>query len=275
MASSLDKLAGNLCETNGVKCNSCRNDSMDMKTTISSEYKALFECKKCKSKKIKQFSGIQLKESFDSTSKYWCDDEKFRLLLRKGVYPYEYIDSWEKFNKGKLPPKKAFYSRLNMKGISDEDYKHAQQVWGIMKKKTLGCYHDMYLKTDVLLLADVFEKFRDTRFQQYKLDPAHFYSAPGLAWKAALKITGIELELLTDIGILLMFEKGICGGITQAVKRYCKGNNKYMGDLFKPEELSKFLQYLDANSLYGWAMCLKLPTKGFKWVKNVGVFAAD
>ena len=107
MALSLDKFAGNLCETNGVKCNSCRNDGMDMKTTISSEYKALFECKKCKSKKVKQFSGIQLKESFDSTSKYWCDDEKFRLLLRKGVYPYEYIDSWEKFNEDTLPPKKS------------------------------------------------------------------------------------------------------------------------------------------------------------------------
>ena len=133
MASSLDKLAGNLCETNSVKCNSCRNDSMDMKTTISSEYKALFECKKCKSKKVKRFSGIQLKKSFDSTNKYWCDDEKFRLLLRKGVYPYEYIDSWEKFNEGKLLPKKAFYSRLNMKSIRDEDYKHAQQVWGIME----------------------------------------------------------------------------------------------------------------------------------------------
>ena len=272
MASSLGKLSGNLCEASGVKCNNCRNDGMDMKTTIPSEYKALFECKKCKSNKIKQFSGIQLKESFDSTSKYWCDDEKFRLLLRKGVYPYEYIDSWEKFNEHKLPPKKVFYSRLSMKGISDEDYKHAQQVWGIMEKKTLGCYHDMFLKTDVLLLADVFEKFRDTCLQQYKLHPAHFYTALGSAWKATLKITGIELELLTDIDMLLMFEKGIRGGITQAVKRYCKANNRYMGILFKPEELSKFLQYLDANNLYGWAMCLKLPTKGFKWVKNVGFF---
>ena len=144
-----------------------------------------------------------------------------------------------------------------------------------MEKKTLGCYHDMFLKTDVLLLADVFEKFRDTCLQQYKLHPAHFYTALGSAWKATLKITGIELELLTDIDMLLMFEKGICGGITQAVKRYCKANNRYMGGLFKPEELSKFLQYLDANNLYGWAMCLKLPTKGFKWVKNVGFFTAD
>ena len=107
LASSLDKLAGNLCETNVVTCNSCRNDSMNMKTTISSEYKALFECNKCKSKKVKQFSGVQLKETFDSTSKYWCDNEKFRLLLRKAVYPYEYIDSWEQLNEGKLPPKKS------------------------------------------------------------------------------------------------------------------------------------------------------------------------
>ena len=140
---------------------------------------------------------------------------------------------------------------------------------------TLGDSHDVYLATDVLLLADVFETFRDTCLQHYKLDPAHFYTAPGLAWKTALKISGIELELLTDIDMLLMFEKGIRGGITQAVKRYGKANNKYMVDLFKPEELSKFLQYLDANNYYGWAMCLKLPTKGFKWVKDVGVFTAD
>ena len=113
-----------------------------------------------------------------------------------------------------------------------------------MEKKTLGCYHDMNLKTDVLLLADVFEKFRDTCLQQYKLDPAHFYAAPGLAWKAALKVTGIELELLTDIDMLLMFEKGIRGGITQAVKRYCKANNKYMDDLFKPENLASFYSTL-------------------------------
>ena len=110
-----------------------------------------------------------------------------------------------------------------------------------MEKKNLGCFHDMYLKTDVLLLADVFETFRDTCLQHYKLDPAHFYTVPGLAWKVALKISGFELELLTDIDMLLMFEKGIRRGITQAVKRYCKANNKYMGDLFKPEELCKFL----------------------------------
>ena len=108
-------------------------------------------------------------------------------MTRKGVYPYEYIDDWKKFEETSLPPKDAFYSRLSMKGISDHDYVHAQQVWNTMEKKTLGCYHDTYLKTDVLLLADVFETFRDTCLKNYKLDPAHFYTAPGLAWQAFLK----------------------------------------------------------------------------------------
>ena len=104
-------------------------------------------------------------------------------MMPKGVYPYEYMDGWKKFKETSLPPEDAFYSRLNMKGISDQDYEHAQQVWNIMKKETLGCYHDTYLKTDVLLLADVFEIFRDTCLKHYKLDPEHFYTAPCLAWQ--------------------------------------------------------------------------------------------
>ena len=121
-----------------------------------------------------------------------------------------------------------------------------------MIEKTLGSYHDVYLNTDVLLLADIFENFRDTCLKHYKLDPAHFYTAPGLAWVAALKLTKIKLELLIDYDMLLMFEKGIRGGITQAVHRYAKVNNKYIGDLYNPEEESSYLQYLDANNLYGW-----------------------
>ena len=139
---------------------------------------------------------------------------------------------------------------------------------------TLGDYHDAYLATDVLLLADVFENFRDVCLQNYKLDPAHFYTAPGLAWQAALKYTGVKLELLTDYDMLLMFEKGIRGGITQAVRRYAKANNKYMGELYKPDDERSYLQDLDANNLYGWAMSEALPTHGFKWVKNVEEFTA-
>ena len=230
------------------------------------------------------------------------EEEHFKLMRRKGVYPYEYMDSWEKFEETELPPKEAFYSKLNMKGISDKDYEHAQKVWRSMyregPKRTLGDYHDLYLMTDVLLLADVFETFRETCLKHYKLDPAHFYTAPGLAWKAALKHAAeyceheddagnfkkrrdcdkcpneFRLELLMDIDMLLMFEQGIRGGITQAVKRYVKANNKYMSD-YDSEQLSIFLQYLDANNLYGWGMIQKLPTHGFKWVKKVEEFTPE
>ena len=153
-----------------------------------------------------------------------------------------------------------------MRGISDEDYEHAQKVWKEFSMKNLGEYHDLYLKTDIILLTNVFETFRDTCLQHYKLNPALFYILPGLAWQACLMKTGIKLELLTDPNMLLMFERGIQGGITQAVHRYAKANNKYMGNKFNHEETSRFLQYLDANNLYGWAMSQPLPTGGFKWV---------
>ena len=206
--------------------------------------------------------------------KFYAKDDIFKLMRRKSVYPYEYMDSWERFEETQLPPKEAFYSKLNMKGISEKDYKHAQKVWDSMEEKTLGSYHDTYLKTDVLLLADVFETFRNTCLEHYQLDHAHFYTAPGLAWKAALKQTGVELELLRDIDMLLMFEEGIRGGITQAVKRYAKANNKYMPE-HDEESPSVFLQYLDANNLYGWAETQKLPTHGFRWVKYVEDFTKE
>ena len=118
----------------------------------------------------------------------------------------------------------------------------------------------------MVLLGKVYEAFRVTCLKHYKLDPTHFYTSPGLAWKACLKHTGIKLELLTDPDMLLMFEWGIKGGITQAVRKYASANNKYMGDKFNPESESSYLQYLDANNLYGCAMSQPLPTGGFKWV---------
>ena len=206
---------------------------------------------------------------------FYKEEGVFKLMRRKGVYPYEYMDSWDRFEETKLPAKEAFYSRLNMKGISDRDYERAEQVWYTMREKTLGGYHDVYLRTDVLLLADVFETFRETCLEHYKLDPAHFYTAPGLTWQAALKYTGQTLELLTDVDMLLMFERGIRGGISQTVHRYAKANNKYMGDLYASEEESSFLQYLDANNLYGWAMVQKLPTGKFKWMGDLEQFTAE
>ena len=193
------------------------------------------------------------------------DHNKFELLLRKGVYPYEYMDSWKRFNEESLPDKESFDSELNKEGITDEDYAHAQKVWDTLNIKNLGDYHDLYVQSDTALLADVFESFRDKCLEIYELDPAHFFSAPGLAWQACLKKTQVKLELLTDNGMLLMFEEGIRGGMCQATHRYAKANNKYMRDHDKNKDLS-YLEYLDANNLYGWAMSQKLAIRNFKWI---------
>ena len=133
-----------------------------------------------------------------------------------------------------------------------------------MKMKNLEDYNNLYNRVDVLLLADVFENFRDICIKNYNLDPAHYYTAPGLAWDAALKVTKVELELLSDIDILLMVEKGIRGGVSMISNRYGKANNKYMGDRFDDKEPSKYITYLDANNLSGSAMSKPLPTHGFK-----------
>ena len=193
--------------------------------------------------------------------------KQYELLVKKGIYPYEYMSEWEKFKETKLPPKEAFYSKLNMAGVKDEDYEHAKKVWKEFEIKNLDEYHDLYLKTDVILLANVFEAFRDVCLNNYGLDPAHFYMAPGLAWKACLKKTRIRLELPLDPDMLLMFERGIRGGITQSVHRWARANNPYMGSKFNPNEKTNYLQYLDANNLYGWAMSQPLPMGGFKWVE--------
>ena len=135
--------------------------------------------------------------------------KQYELLVKKGIYPYEYVTEWNKFKETKLTPKEAFYSKLNMIGVSSENYEHACKVWNEFKIKNLGEYHDLYLKTDVILLANVFEAFREVCLENYGLDPAHFYTAPGLAWKASLKKTKVRLELLLDPDMLLMVERGI------------------------------------------------------------------
>ena len=176
------------------------------------------------------------------------------------------MSSWDKFEESQLPPIEAFYSSLNMANVSEGDYQQAQKVWKEFGIRNLGDYHDLYLRTDVILLANVFEAFRDTCLEHYKLDPAHFYKSPGLAWKACLRKTRVRLELLTDPDMLLMFERGIRGGITQAVHRYASANNLCMNSEFNPSEESSYLQYLNANNLYGWAMSQSLPTGRFRWV---------
>ena len=152
---------------------------------------------------------------------------KFVLLLRKGFYPYEYMDSWEKIDENTLQLKEAFYSNLNLEDISNDHYAHAQKVWDVFEINNLE-YHDLYVRSDTLLVADVFENFRNMCLDIYGLDPTYFVSAPGLAWQACLEKTGVKLELITDYDMLLMIEKGIRCGICQARNRYAKANNKYM-----------------------------------------------
>ena len=207
--------------------------------------------------------------------------EETSLLKQKGFYPYEYIDSVERFKENKLPDISKFYSTLKQEGISEEEYKHAQNVWNTYNCNTLKDYHNLYLKTDVLLLADAFEQFRDFFLQYHQIDPCYCFSAPGLTWQCGLKYTGIELELLTDYDMLQMFEKGIRGGFSgvlgsRHVKAYNNTPNYRDGNrILDDNEINKFkknggnyLLYLDANNLYGWAMSQKLPTKDFKWEED-------
>ena len=207
-------------------------------------------------------------DDFVNTKEIFRD--KIDLLTRKGVYPYDYVSTIKKFDETQLPPQKEFYSKLNDEDITDDEYQHALNVWKTFGCKNIRDYHDLYLKSDVLLLADVFENFRSTCLYHYNLDPAHYYTSPGLAWDACLKETGQELQLLHEYDMLMMFERGIRGGISHISKRYAEANNTYM-DNYDPDKPSSFIQYLDANNLYGWAMSQPLPTNGFKWMKNLTV----
>ena len=206
----------------------------------------------------------ELIKRFASTYEFCNKDlNKFILLLRKGVYPFEYMGNWERFNETSLPNKESFYSNLNMENIDDIDYRHGNNVFKIFKLENQGEYHDLYVQSDTLLLADVFENFRNKCLEVYELDPAHFLPLPGLAWQACLKKTNTELELLTNYDMPLMLEEGIRGGICRSLHRYVKANNKYKKNYNKNKE-SSHIQYLDANNLYGWAMSQKLPVNNFK-----------
>lgn len=201
------------------------------------------------------------RSDFRHTSKYFAGDE-LDLMLRKGIYPYEYIDGFNKLRETELPPKESFGSTLGsgeiigsgdeMKPteITDTDYAHAQKVYEKFGCKDLADYTELYCKSDVLLLADVWEAFVNVCLKKYKLDPSHYITAPSLFNDAMLKMTGVKLELLTDSDKYLFFEEGIRGGVSTIMGRYAKANNKYM-DGYNPEVPSSYIQYLDANNLYG------------------------
>ncbi|KAJ8910948.1 hypothetical protein NQ315_014954 [Exocentrus adspersus] len=204
---------------------------------------------------------------FFETKKHFPDQIKFDLMRQKGVFPYNFVDSLDKLNYNGLPSRNDFYDKLNDEDVSELDYRRAEKVWTLFNCKTLGDYSDVYLKSDVLLLCDVFENFRKICLKTYKLDPAHYFTAPGLAWDAMLKLTQINLELLTDIDMIHMLKKGIRGGISQCSERKHVANNMFVPN-YNSEEPSSFIAYLDATNLYGHSMSQLLPTGGFTWVNE-------
>lgn len=193
------------------------------------------------------------------------DYNKISLMTTKGIYPYDYITSFDKMNDSKLPDKRYFYSKLYDSECTDEEYKQAQNVWKTFNCKTFLDYHNLYLKSDVLLLADVWESFRITCYENYGLDCTYYFTAPGLSFDAMLKHTKINLQLLTDIEMYEFCESGIRGGLSQISTRHAVANNKYISKKYDDKKDDSYIVYLDANNLYGWAMSQALPYANFKW----------
>ena len=218
MSSSLSKLVDNLSE--GIHSNKCVDCNSCLDYIKIKNKKLLLKCFNCNAYYIKKINKDLIKKFKNTYSFRNNDIDKFVLLLRKGLYPYEYVDNWERFSEISLSSNEDFYSNLNMEDVNDIDYRHANNVFKRFELENLGQYHDLYVQSDTLLLADVFENFRGMCIKEYELDPAHFLSLPGLAFEACLKKSNIKLELLTGYDMLLMVEEGMRGGICHSIPRY-------------------------------------------------------
>ena len=219
----------------------------------------------------KERSKWVLRDNWQSNLRYSSKNDIIKtekcldLLTEEGVYPYDYMNAFEKFNDEQLPSKEQFYSRLTEEDITNDDYNKAKKVWKHFDSKNLGEYHDLYLKTDVLLLTDVFENFRDMCLSYYGLDPVYHYTLPNFAFDAMLKLTGIEIDLVYNQEMYEMIEAGLRGGMTQTTCKKVEANNKYMGSDYDSGKESSYINYLDANNLYGLSMIHKLPYRSLKW----------
>ena len=206
---------------------------------------------------------------FSQRNPYVSNDEDLDLLAEKGAYPYDYFTSIDKFREKQLPPKEAFYSNLTESNIEDDEYERALKIWEHFGIRNLGQYHDLYLRTDVLLLTGVFEKIRDLCLEYYGLGPANKFTLPNFAWDSMLLKTGVEIGPITDKEMYEMIEKGLRGGMCQVSHKEAKANNKYMMDDYNANRPSHYINYLDANNLYGLAMSMKLPIGKLKWIKKI------
>ena len=264
MNDSLERLVDNLSEINKCKCHNESLKSIKVTYGKSNNRKIIrTTCKFCKSRQDQQHHRLTSKLPNTFTL---CRNniEKFLLLLRKGVYAYEYMNSTDKFIETELPTIDKFYSKLKGGNIGTDDYNHAKKVWDLFKLNNLREYHDLYVCADTAQLSDVFVNFRNLCLKDYNLHPAYFFSTHYLVFEAMLKTTKVRIELFTDIDMILMSEKAIRGGLTQVVERHAVANHKYVPSYDKSKK-SIFLQYLDANSLYGYAKCHKLALDGCKW----------
>ena len=216
---------------------------------------------------------ISLKQEFG--------EENYKLFTKKGIYPYDYFDEKQKYCETELPKKQKFFDKLNNKNISNEDYKHALNIFKTFKCKDLLDYSILYIKTDICHLLDVFQKFSDFAYKTYNLDARHSYTLPGYSWQSMLKMIKIELELISNSDMYLYLMDTIRGGITVCNKKFVKADNIYTRKVhdessdkkvtkkLKTSNLNKFTMYLDANNLYGHSMSKPLPYKNFKWSFNI------
>ena len=221
----------------------------------------------------KAVHGTKLEDVFPNLHKYFKEKwshlppKAFEMLTRKGIYPYSYMNGFEKFEETSLPPREKFFNDLSKKHISDTDYTFIHELWKTFNLKNLGELHDLYMETDVLLLADVFQEFRHFSLLKYRLDPAHFNTAPSLTWSAALLYTMQRLEIPIDPDMHLFFDKGLTGGASQVANPWAEANHEGIEKNFDREVSRAYIAMFDCNNQYGWAMSEFLPTHGFKWVE--------
>ncbi len=192
--------------------------------------------------------------------------ERMDLILRKGVYPYDFMRNWSRLKLRVLPSRQHFFNNLKQSECSVEDYNHARTVWREFHCANMQDYTDLYLKTDVLILADVFEAFREMGMGNFELDPIHYLSAPQFSWDAMLKKTQVKAQLISDPAMYEMISSGIRGGICMISQRRAQANHKRMGPLYNPTLPKKTITYFDANNLYGYAMSQPIPISGFCWM---------
>ena len=209
---------------------------------------------------VKNMSDNDFKHLFEEFS-----GEFLKLVKQKGVYPYKYMENFKRFSEDKLPDRCIFFNSLKDECISEKDYRNANNVWNVFKINTVGDYHDLNLKTDVLLLSEkIIKHFLDYYglglMDKIRIMDLDYY---GLSWDAMLQVTDIQLELISDIGMHLFIEKGMRGGISYIAKRRSKANNEYM-ECYDSGKESKYITYLDANILYGWAMSQYLRYSEFR-----------